>query len=76
LDHLANRYTGIWWYASYPNHYAGDGSSPQKKIGEMKFDSRADQLAQLIKTLKADESISDLQNRFYGESENPLKTKQ
>ncbi|MCK4748586.1 MAG: creatininase family protein [Bacteroidales bacterium] len=76
LDHLSNAYTGIWWYASYPNHYAGDGSSPQKTIGEIKFDNRAEQLARLIKELKDDESISNLQNRFYGESEDPLKTKQ
>lgn len=31
---LPYAYTGIWWYASYPNHYAGDGSSPNKEIGE------------------------------------------
>ena len=21
-----NLYTGIWWYARFPNHYSGDGS--------------------------------------------------
>lgn len=76
LAHLPFGYTGIWWYASYPNHYAGDGSSPQKTIGELKFDSRAEQLARLIKYLKEGDSITDLQNRFYKESENPLNTKQ
>ncbi len=35
LNHLPYAYTGIWWYADYPNHYAGDGSSPQKTIGDI-----------------------------------------
>ena len=26
-------YTAIWWYASYPNHYAGDGSGRQPRAG-------------------------------------------
>jgi creatinine amidohydrolase len=69
-------YTGIWWYASYPNHYAGDGSMPNKEIGEMSFNSRAEQLAELIKFMKSDESVSKLQNSFYDQTENPLETEQ
>jgi creatinine amidohydrolase len=69
-------YTGIWWYASFPNHYAGDGSSPNKEIGEMSFKSRAEQLAELIKFMKSDESISTLQERFYKEAASPTKTDQ
>ena len=23
---IPNVYTAIWWYADYPNHYAGDGA--------------------------------------------------
>jgi creatinine amidohydrolase len=26
LDLPAGLYTGIWWYARFPNHYAGDGT--------------------------------------------------
>ncbi len=73
---LPYAYMGIWWYASYPNHYAGDGSTPRKEIGEMNLESRANQLATLIQSLKADESIEKLQNQFYNEAENPLNTKQ
>jgi creatinine amidohydrolase len=69
-------YTGIWWYASFPNHYAGDGSEPNKSIGEKNLESRAEQLAELIKYLKSDDSATELQNRFYKEAENPLKTEQ
>ncbi|MEN8203271.1 MAG: creatininase family protein [Bacteroidota bacterium] len=73
---LPYAYTGIWWYASYPNHYAGDGSSPNKEIGELNLNSRAEQLAMLIRVLKESNAVSDLQNRFYKEAENPLKTEQ
>ena len=73
---LPYAYTGIWWYASYPNHYAGDGSSPQKEIGELHLNSNAEQLAELIKALKEDNSIQELQNMFYKEAEDPLDTKQ
>jgi creatinine amidohydrolase len=73
---LPYAYTGIWWYASFPNHYAGDGSSPQREIGELNLNSRAKQLSELIKALKEEDSIEELQNRFYQEAENPLETKQ
>jgi len=69
-------YAGIWWYASFPNHYAGDGSSPNRQIGEMNLKSRAEQLAGLIKFMKEDDSISSLQERFYKEAASPLETEQ
>lgn len=69
-------YTGIWWYASFPNHYAGDGSEPNATIGELNLESRAKQLAELIRHLKSDNSATDLQQRFSKEAENPLKTEQ
>src|SRR6201995_2787195 len=38
--HLPNGlYTGIWWYAKFPNHYSGDGSVATKELGE--FDMNA-----------------------------------
>lgn len=69
-------YTGIWWYASFPNHYAGDGSSPNKEIGELNLNSRAEQLAELISFLKKDDSATKLQQQFYKEAENPLENAQ
>jgi len=73
---LPYAYTGIWWYASYPNHYAGDGSSPSKEIGELNLNSRAEQLATLIKALKESNVVKELQNKFYKEAGNPLETEQ
>jgi creatinine amidohydrolase len=69
-------YTGIWWYSSFPNHYAGDGSEPNKNIGEMNFKTRAEQLAELISFLKTNDTATELQQKFYKEAENPVGTTQ
>ena len=76
LEGLPFTYTGIWWYAKFPNHYAGDGSHASKELGEVLINSKVDQLVELIQTLKSDDRILELQERFYNEAENPLKTKQ
>lgn len=79
LDRLAsikNAYTGIWWYAKFPNHYAGDGSHASKEIGELTINSSVNQLVNLIKTLKSNHAILELQDEFYNKAENPLKTTQ
>ncbi len=76
LKHIPTNFTGIFWYAQYPNHYAGDGSYAKPELGELLINSQAEQLVELIKVLKKDDAILNLQNRFYKESENPLKTKQ
>lgn len=76
LKDVPNTFTAIWWYASFPNHYEGDGSNPSKETAEMVLDHRASQLAELIRILKKNNDILDLQDQFYNESEQPLKTKQ
>lgn len=76
LKHIPTKYTGIFWYAQYPNHYAGDGSYAKPELGELLINSQVEQLVELIKVLKTDDTILHLQSRFYRESEDPLKTKQ
>jgi len=76
LKHIPTNYTGIFWYAQFPNHYAGDGSYAKPELGELLINSQAEQLVGLIKILKKDDTILKLQKRFYKESKNPLKTKQ
>ena len=29
-------YTGIWWYARFPNHYSGEGAAATKGIGRVR----------------------------------------
>ncbi len=76
LKNLSNVYTGIWWYAKYPNHYGGDGTKANAEAGELLINSTVSQLVKLIQEVKKDEATPALQKQFYDESENPLKTKQ
>ena len=76
LAEIPNQYTGIWWYAQYPNHYAGDATKSSSELGKLIVNSEAEQLVQLIRKLKHSNKIEELQNQFYKESGNPLSTKQ
>ncbi|MDO9614464.1 MAG: creatininase family protein [Bacteroidota bacterium] len=76
LKHLSNVYTGIWWYAKYPNHYSGDGTKANAQAGELLINSTVDQLVKMIQAVKKDEVTPALQKQFFDESEKPLKTKQ
>lgn len=76
MKHLDYIYTGIWWYASYPNHYGGDGSKANAEAGELIINDRVEQLVKMIRMVKEDSTVPELQNQFFKEAENPLKTKQ
>ena len=76
LAGLSNVYTAIWWYARFPNHYAGDGTPGSRDLGELVIASQAKQLAQTIRAVKADTKVLELQDRFFGEAESPLRTPQ
>lgn len=76
LKNLPFTYTGIWWYASYPNHYGGDGSKANAQAGELIINKKVDELVQMIQAVKKDKVVPALQKEFFDESENPLKTKQ
>jgi creatinine amidohydrolase len=52
LGDLPFGYTGIWWYAKYPNHYASDVAQPNKRLGELLFLRWSDQVASIIKYMK------------------------
>lgn len=69
-------YTGIWWYARFPNHYSGDASTASKELGEFDAKSVIGEIAEAIKAVKADEVSLKLQNQFYEDSKHPLDTKQ
>jgi creatinine amidohydrolase len=66
-------YTGIWWYAKYPNHYASDFAQPNKRLGELLMLSWSDQIAELVKYLKTNNAIKELQDEFAKQADNPLK---
>jgi creatinine amidohydrolase len=62
---LDNLYTGIWWYASYPNHYAGEGSVGSRELGKLITDHYVESIARNLKVIKNDEQTLRLQDEFY-----------
>jgi len=69
-------YTGIWWYARFPNHYAGDGSAATKELGAFDQKEWSRQIAEALKAIKADQMSLKLQNQFFEDAQHPLDTKQ
>ena len=68
-------YTGIWWYARFPNHYSGDGSVATRELGAFKMKSWTDGIVTAIRAVKADQTSLQLQNEFFEKSKHPLDTK-
>jgi len=69
-------YTGIWWYARFPNHYAGDGSVASKELGEFDTKMLISDLVTAIRAVKNDSAGLNLQQQFFEEAAHPLDTKQ
>lgn len=69
-------YTGIWWYARFPNHYSGDGSAATRELGEYQMKWWIDSVSKVISAIKADDVSLKLQNEFYEKSAHPLNTPQ
>jgi creatinine amidohydrolase len=70
----AGVYTGIWWYARFPNHYSGDGSAATQELGKFQMEWWIDAVVKVIRAVKADEVSLKLQNEFYEKSKHPLDT--
>ena len=75
-DLPAGVYTGIWWYAKFPEHYAGDAAEANTMLGEFDMKAWAEGIAGVIRAVKSDQVSLRLQNEFYEKSKHPLDTKQ
>jgi creatinine amidohydrolase len=73
LADMPHGFTGIHWYARFPNHYAGDLAQPNARLGELLIEKDAAQLAELIRYLKNNNTIEQLQEEFFDRSDDPLK---
>jgi creatinine amidohydrolase len=69
-------YTGIWWYASFPNHYQGDAAGATAARGQASMKARADGIANAIRAMKADQVSLRLQKEFFESAKHPLDSKQ
>lgn len=73
LDKMPFGYTGIWWYAQFPNHFASDINTPNPKLGELLLKSWSSQIAELVKYMKNNNTVEQLMDEFFDKAENPLK---
>jgi creatinine amidohydrolase len=62
---LPDLYTSIWWYASFPNHYAGEGAKATRELGQLLTEHQVQTLAKAIRTVKADTRTLELQKEFF-----------
>lgn len=76
LDLPADVYTGIWWYARFPNHYAGDATAANTALGQFDMNAWTDRVAEAIRAVKADQKSLKLQNEFFQDAEHPVFTRQ
>jgi creatinine amidohydrolase len=68
-------YTGIWWYARFPNHYSGEGALATKELGEFEMKAWINAITEAILAAKADDESLKLQKEFYEKSKHPLETR-
>jgi creatinine amidohydrolase len=71
----ADVYTGIWWYARFPNHYSGEGAMGNRELGEFEMNAWINGIAAATRAAKADDQSLQLQNEFYEKSKHPLDTR-
>ena len=70
-----NVYTGIWWYARFPNHYSGDGTTATREQGEEDVQAWINTVVRAIRAIKADDESLKLQKEFYEKAQQPLDTR-
>jgi creatinine amidohydrolase len=68
-------YTGIWWYARFPNHYSGEGALATEELGTFEMNAWIAAIDEAIRAVKADDESLRLQNEFYEKSSHPLDTR-
>ncbi len=62
---LPDLYTAIWWYARFPNHYAGEGGMATRELGRLLTEHRISSLTRALQAVKADSMTLNLQARFF-----------
>ena len=58
-------YTAIWWFARFPNHYAGEADKATRELGELVTEHQIESLARALRAIKADNKALELQEEFY-----------
>ncbi len=64
-------YTAIWWYAGFPNHYAGEGAKATKALGQLLTEHQINALIKALKAIKADNKTLELQKEYFDKVKKP-----
>jgi len=64
-------YTGIWWFAKFPNHYGGDAAGATAARGAALTSATAVRIANAIRAIKRDEVGPRLQKEFFDRAARP-----
>ena len=62
---IPNVSTGIWWYAGYPHHYAGQGETGSAEFGALITEHYVAAFAEALRAIKADDKAPALQKEFF-----------
>ena len=62
---IPSAHAGIWWYADYPEHYAGDARTASAEKGRKLRQLEVDALAEFIAAVKADQVTPGLEEEFF-----------
>jgi creatinine amidohydrolase len=73
LDYISNAglYTGIGWYADYPNQVAGDPTNATIERGQYINEYNISRLVNAIKVVKNDNKGMELLNEYYDKHTTP-----
>lgn len=70
---ISGVYTPIWWYAGFPNHYAGEGAKATKELGQLIAEHEISSFTKTLKAVKADTKTLELQNEYYDRVDKLIK---
>lgn len=65
LAHLGGVQTPTWWYANFPNHYAGDARPATEEKGEFLMERLAQRAAGLLRQVKQDSMAPKLEQEYF-----------
>lgn len=72
LSELKNAYTGIWWYADYPENYTNDAHEASSEKGRRILDVHVKSLAECIRHVKEDVIVKKLEDEYQKRAEHPV----
>jgi len=65
MDHVKAGFNGFWWYADYPEHWAGDARPASAEKGRALSEIQVACLAEFIRAVKADDVTAGVAKEFF-----------